>query len=372
MSMQRDRLFLALTAIVRSVDSPDALSGYLDRLGRGHRRFGVLREHYGAMRSALIATLRRFAGPHWTAETEAAWIAAFDVAAKMMVRAADADALTSPPWWIAEVTRHELRAPDIAVLTLRPNLPLPFSAGQHLPVQTARWPRVWRPYSIANAPRADGTVRLHVRAVPGGWVSGALVRSTRIGDAVLLGAAAGGMTVDPTADRELLLIAGGTGLAPLKAIAEQIAAAGGTRTTHLVFGARSEHELYDLPSLRRMAGAHPWLTVTPVVSDDPAFTGVRGTPGSLLAGDTGEPGAPRPVLTDPANCDAYVCGPAEMVRDTVTRLRRQGVPTDRIHREAVDPAAQETIHDPARPTAPAGLGRAPSAAHSASHASGVS
>ncbi|MGH3243628.1 MAG: FAD-binding oxidoreductase, partial [Spirillospora sp.] len=118
------------------------------------------------------------------------------------------------------------RAGDLAVLTLRPERPLPFRAGQHVTVQTPRWPRVWRPYWIANAPRPDGTLRLHVRALPGGWVSGALVRHTAPGDTVLLGPATGPMALDPRSERGLLLIGGGTGLAPMKALAEQAVTTG--------------------------------------------------------------------------------------------------------------------------------------------------
>ena len=45
-------------------------------------------------------------------------------------------------------------------------------------MQVLRWPRVWRKYSIANAPRADGTLDLHIRAIPGGQVSTTLVHDT--------------------------------------------------------------------------------------------------------------------------------------------------------------------------------------------------
>ena len=90
-----------------------------------------------------------------------------------------------------------------------------------MPVQVPRWPRVWRPYSIANAPRADGLIHLHVRAVPGGMVSPDLVRHSTVGDTVLLGPASGGMTAPPPgSDGDLRCIAGGTGLAPIKAIVE--------------------------------------------------------------------------------------------------------------------------------------------------------
>src|SRR5690606_5962710 len=110
-------------------------------------------------------------------------------AAATMIAAAERDAADHPPWWVAEITAHDRRAHDLAVLTLRPERPLPFLPGQHVSVQTARWPRVWRPYSIANAPRPDGTLSLHVRARPAGWVSGALVRHCAPGDTVLLGPA---------------------------------------------------------------------------------------------------------------------------------------------------------------------------------------
>src|SRR5437868_6110143 len=216
MDVQRDRLLHALTRIVWSQDSPAELAAYLARLGRSHRRFGVLPEHYPAVGAALIATLRRFAADVWSPEAEAAWTTAYDAAATTMIEAAARDAADAPPWWVAEVVAHDRRAADLAVLTLRPGQPLAYNPGQYVSVQTSRWPRVWRPYSIANAPRPDGLLRLHVRALPSGWVSGALVRHTRPGDIVLLGPASGAMTLDPLSERDLLLVAGGTGLAPIK------------------------------------------------------------------------------------------------------------------------------------------------------------
>ena len=51
------------------------------------------------------------------------------------------------------------------MLTLQPEQPLNYLPGQHISVQTPHWPRLWRTYSIANVPRPDGLLRLHVRAV---------------------------------------------------------------------------------------------------------------------------------------------------------------------------------------------------------------
>ncbi|TDC59315.1 flavohemoprotein [Actinomadura sp. GC306] len=325
MGAQHDRFFQALTRIVWSQDNPADLARHLGRLGRDHRRYGVLREHYTAVETALLATLRLFAAEVWTPEAEAAWAAAYRAAAAAMIAAAERDAAAHPPWWVAAVTGHDRRAHDLAVLTLRPGRPLPFLPGQHVSVQTARWPRIWRPYSIANAPRPDGTLTLHVRARPAGWVSGALVRHCAPGDTVLLGPATGTMTLAPGSTRGLLLVGAGTGLAPMKALAEQAAASG--RDVHLVVGARTGDGLYDLPALRKLEADCARLRVTPVLSGAPAPPGgLRGRiPGVLPGLLDGVPGW--------RDHDAYVAGPVPLVRRTVTALQRHGLSLTRIHHD---------------------------------------
>lgn len=321
MEVQRDRLFNALTRIVWMLDSPEGLASYLAQLGRDHRKYGVSPEHYTAVGTALLATIRHFAADIWTDEIEAAWTAAYDMAAQIMIDAAAAE--SAPPWWLAEVTDHEQRGRDVAVLTLRPSQPMEFVPGQYVTVQTARWPRVWRRFSIANAPREDGTLRLHVRAVPGGWVSTALVRHTRIGDQLLLGPPVGTMT-PPESDRDLLCVAGGTGLAPLKAVIEHVIASGHRPNIHLLFGVRRACDLYDMPDLARMEAGFPWLRVLPVVSDDPSYDGMRGRLPDVV--ERFHPWADHEV---------YVCGPTAMVDETVRRLQLAGVAPARIHRDAV-------------------------------------
>jgi NAD(P)H-flavin reductase/hemoglobin-like flavoprotein len=327
MDVQRRRLFHALREIVWSLDSPDTLSAFLSRLGRDHRKFGVGREHYDAMGRALLTTLSAFAGDAWTAETEGAWRVAYRTVAEIMTTAADEEeaAGDTPPWWTGEVVEHEMRGPDIAVLTVRTDQRLPYRAGQYTTVQTARWPWIWRAYSIANAPGEDEVLRFHVRALPAGWVSGTLVRHTAVGDTVLLGRAAGSMVLDEDSDRDLLCVAGGTGLAPLKAITEDAVRGGRRPAVHLLFGARTEAGLYDLPDLRALEAEHPSLRVTPVVSDDPAFAGLRGPVSDVLDG-----------LDDLSGHDVYVSGPPPMVERTATNLQRLGVPATHIHHDPLD------------------------------------
>jgi NAD(P)H-flavin reductase/hemoglobin-like flavoprotein len=320
MDAQRGHLFHALREIVWSLDSPDTLATFLSRLGRDHRKYGVAREHFDTMGRVLLTTLRRFAGDDWTAEMETAWRNAYATVSEMMIAAAEQ--CDGPAWWTAEVVGHELRGPDIAVLTLRPDEPLPYRAGQYITIQSSRWPWVWRAYSIANAPRDDGLLRFHVRALPAGWISGALVRHTRIGDTVLLSQAAGSMSLDDDSNRDILCVAGGTGLAPLKALVEEAVRTPRRPAIHLLVGARRPADLYDLPDLTALAARYPWLRVVPVVSEDPAFDGLHGMVPDVLD-----------RFQDWSGHDVYVAGPAPMVERTVTNLQRLGVSPVRIHHD---------------------------------------
>src|SRR5579875_2118052 len=317
MDVQRRRFFRALAQIAAG-DGGSGDRAYLSELGRAHRKFGVREEHYGQFRRALLATLRRFAPPAWDHASEQAFLTEFDEATRVMTEAASRDAADSPAWWVATVTATELRAPDIAVLTVEPEEQVRYLPGQHVSVQTPRWPRLWRSYSVANAPRPDGLLRLHVRAVAGGLVSPVLVHQIRPGDPLLLGAPAGTMTADTGSARDVLCLAGGTGLAPIKAIVEAIIGAqppGRRREIVLYHGARRHRDLYDLADLREMELRYPWLQVIPAVSDEePGGEVMAGTVVDLAAGATW------------ADRDIYVCGPDAMVLRAVEVLQGRGAP----------------------------------------------
>jgi NAD(P)H-flavin reductase/hemoglobin-like flavoprotein len=321
MDAQRKRFYQALTRIAAS-DDEASLTGYLERLGRAHRKFGVQKEHFDAFQQALAATWQRYAPEAWTDAAAAAWEALFDRASSAMIAAAERDAEQSPPWWLAEIVAHETRGPDLAVLTLQPSQPVPYLPGQHISIQTPRWPRLWRNYSVANAPRDDGTLTLHVRAVPGGLVSAALVHHVAVGDTLLLGAAAGAMTADIMSERDVLCLAGGTGLAPVKAIIDAMAGTPGAhrhREIVLYHGARYEAELYDLADLQHLERNYPWLQIIPVVSEEAAPDAIFGTIPDVVG------------LSNWRDRDIYVAGPDPMIARTVTELTDRGAPEERIH-----------------------------------------
>jgi NAD(P)H-flavin reductase/hemoglobin-like flavoprotein len=334
MDIQRDRLFGALVRIVHGVDRPEFLAGFLEQLGRDHRKFGARPAHYEALGRSLIAAIQRYAGEAWTPQVEAAWVAAYSVVARTMIDAARRAALETPDWWLAEIVAHETRSrDDVAVLWLAPDHPFPYEAGQYMSLETPWWPRVWRTYSMANAPRQDNLVELHVRKVDAGWVSSALVNRARPGDKLRLGHPTGLMVSDRTSTRDLVCIAGGTGFAPMKAVIEDMSRWNWYRRVHLFLGGRREDDLYDLPAAQALSRKHSWLTVVPAVSEDDRYRGEQGLVVDVALRYGG--------WTDE---DIYVAGSPEMVRGTVNRLLGSGVSLSRIKFDAFgDPVAARAI-----------------------------
>lgn len=318
MEVQRSRLLRALVHVVQMVDRPDDLVPFLRQLGRDHRKFGVLAQHYDAVGTALISSVKRHSGATWTPQVEKAWTDAYSLVARTMIEAAEAD--QGPAWWTAEVIEHQRLTWDLAVVRLKPDQPLPYRPGQYVSVEVPQRPRMWRYFSPANAPRPDGSVEFHIRAVEGGWVSRSIVGHTRVGDSWRMGSPMGRMSVDRRSGRDSVLIAGGTGVAPMRSMLEELARWGENPDVQFFVGGRSRGDLYDLDTLTAMAATNPWLTVIPVLEEDPAVTGA-------------EHGTLADVVTRYgawADRDVLVCGSPAMIRATVSRMLVAGTPLDRI------------------------------------------
>jgi NAD(P)H-flavin reductase len=255
----------------------------------------------------------------------------------VMVQAAEEAEGESPAWWPADVVAVERRTLDVAVLQIRPREPFEYLPGQSFAVEVPNRPRLWRYFSPANAPREDGTIELHVQLIAGGQVSTSIARSTRPGETVRMGAPVGeGLVREPGDTRDLLMIAGGTGLAPLRAVLEQIdrdwLASGQAPRVDLFHGVRMPWNLYEHERLSRLT-QRPWFRYTPVVSDDSSYPGTRGLVGSVAAHSAVRDG--RAVM---------VCGSAAMVEQSVSELKRAGVPSAdvRFERFAVSSVSNTT------------------------------
>lgn len=318
MEVQRSRLLRALVHVAQMVDRPDELVPFLEQLGRDHRKFGVLARHYDAVGYALIGAIRDFSGDAWTPEVDRAWTESYRAVANAMYTAAQAE--RGPASWLGRVVGHRRVGWDLAVITVQTSEPIPYRAGQYLSVETPQRPRLWRYLSPANAPRPDGVIEFHVRAVDSGWVSRALVGHSRVGDTWRIGPPMGRMGVDSASKRELLMVAGGTGTAPIKALIEDLAAQPRQPRTQVFVGGRTWEDLYDFGALRKLSYSNTWLDVIPVVENDAEDSGA-------------ETGTLADVVTRYgawADHDVLVCGSPAMIRATVSRMLVAGTPLDRI------------------------------------------
>ncbi|MEU6026401.1 globin domain-containing protein [Streptomyces tauricus] len=340
---QRDRLFTALALVVARLEGP-GLHEYLRELGRDHRKYLARPEHYTAVGDSLIAAFAAVSGSAWSAEVEKAWDEAYTLVADAMLDGAgEAESQGQPSWWNAEVVGRTAHRDDLAVLTLRPDRPLPHLPGQYVSVGSPRAPGVWRPYSVGNAPRCDGTLDLHVSLVPGGALSPELVRRTREGDVLRLGPPGGRLALRTPVERPLTFIAAGTGWAPVKALLEHLGRAPGAYDEARLFVvARDVAYLYDRAVLEGLRGRVPWLDVT-VITPAPGRPKGQATERLLTA------------LGNRANWarhDVYLAGPPGLVEVISSVLPRLGAEPERVFCDELPSTGRERAVDGGRPLGP--------------------
>src|SRR5262249_27833970 len=130
MAAQRGSFVEALVKIVSQVDRIAEVTVFLEGLGRDHRKFGAVIDHYDAVGDSLLSTLEHFSGPVWTPELAADWRTAYDLIGSIMISAARADERVRPPWWDATVVSCERKSFDTSVLLVRPESPVDYVPGQ--------------------------------------------------------------------------------------------------------------------------------------------------------------------------------------------------------------------------------------------------
>ncbi|MCH6164144.1 NAD(P)H-flavin reductase [Pseudonocardia alaniniphila] len=198
-----------------------------------------------------------------------------------------------------------------------------FRAGQYLTVRLPGGDT--RNYSMANPPHQNDGALLHVRRVPGGRFSGELLDGLTKGDTLTVELPFGEFALDHDSDRPVVLVATGTGFAPVKSMVEDQIKRSGDRRLHLYWGARSREDLYlaELPG--RWAEKHDWFSFTPVLSrPDPAWPGRSGY-------------VHRAVLADHADLgshDVYACGNPDMTAAARADFAAAGLDPDRFFCDA--------------------------------------
>lgn len=318
-------LLRAAVAAMSAVDRPGELAGGITALAREYRTLGLDGSADEAVGVALVGAAREFAGELWAPGADDAWVRAYSLAAEPARRVAAA----LPAVVDATVVGHRRLSWDLAVITVAPDEPVAYRPGQSVTVEVPQRPRLWRHLTPAGAPRPDGLLEFHVRAVEGGWVSRSLVAHARCGERWRIGPAEGDLAVDAGAERELLLVAGGTGASVALAICEGLharAAAGvDVRPTTVMIGGRTPEDLHTLDRFVEMAATSPWMAVVGACELDPLDPDLA--PGTVV--DAVARSGPW------RDHDVVVAGSPAMVRAMTRALLADGTPADRIHHDPV-------------------------------------
>ncbi|MBV5265013.1 2Fe-2S iron-sulfur cluster-binding protein [Pinisolibacter aquiterrae] len=234
------------------------------------------------------------------------------------------DEVVVHPAKILKATVVEIRdeTHDIRRLRLKTAKPLEYTPGQYATLQFT--PDHIRPYSMAGI-ESDELLEFHVRLVPGGRVSPHVFETLKVGDAVRISGPLGASYLRRRHDGPMLLVAGGTGLAPVLSILRGAVAAGMTNPIHLYFGVRTTRDLYAVDRLAELAAAHPQLTVHQVIANGDAPAAMR-----------------RGLVTDAIAVDwsslagfrAYLCGAPPMVEAATILVKRLGLPIAHVYADA--------------------------------------
>lgn len=170
-----------------------------------------------------------------------------------------------------------------------------------------------RAYSFSSLPK-DGEVSFLIRNVPGGLMSSFLTGLAKAGDSMTLAGPLGSFYLREI-KRPLLLLAGGTGLAPFTAMLEKIAEQGSEHPLHLIYGVTHDFDLVEMDKLEVLAARIPNFTYSAcVASPDSSYP---------LKGYVTQHIAPR-HLND-GDVDVYLCGPPPMVEAVSQYIREQGI-----------------------------------------------
>ena len=229
------------------------------------------------------------------------------------------------------VIRIEKPAADVAILHLQlpANDPLRYHAGQYVEFILQGGAR--RSYSMANAPHTQGdkpAIELHLRHLPGGLFTDHVFSAMKEKDILRIEGPFGSFFLREDSTKPMVLLASGTGLAPIKAIVEHLRWKRSDRPAVLYWGCRTRRDLYLHDWAVAAAAEMPSLTYIPVLSEATDADGWTGRTGLVHQ-------AVMQDLPDLSGHQVYACGAPIMVesaeRDFVARCT---LPKDDFYADA--------------------------------------
>ena len=227
----------------------------------------------------------------------------------------------------SRIEKLERLAPDVIELHLR--LPaserLQFWAGQYIDILLKDGKK--RSYSLANAPHDDALLQLHIRHVPGGLFTDQVFSTTKVRDILRFNGPHGTFYLREDSKKPMILLAGGTGFAPIKAIVEHAIAEKCERPMFIYWGAKARVDLYQNALPEQWAAEHDNITYVPVLSEPAASDEWAGRTGFVH----------QAVLADLADLSAYqvyACGAPVMIEAAKRDFMAKGLPEEEFFADA--------------------------------------
>ncbi|EKT4449103.1 ring-hydroxylating dioxygenase ferredoxin reductase family protein [Pseudomonas putida] len=184
-----------------------------------------------------------------------------------------------------------------------------------------------RAYSFSSLQKG-GEVSFLIRNVPGGLMSSFLTSLAKTGDSMSLTGPLGSFYLRPIL-RPLLLLAGGTGLAPFTAMLEKIAEQGSEHPLHLIYGVTNDFDLVELDRLQALAARIPNFTYSACVANPDSQYPQKGYVTQHI----------EPRHLNDGDVDVYLCGPPPMVEAVSQYVREQGITPANFYYEKFAAAA---------------------------------
>ncbi len=228
----------------------------------------------------------------------------------------------------SRVNKLEKVSTDVAIISLQlpANERLQYHAGQYIEFMLKDGKR--RSYSLANAPHKDELLSLHIRHMPGGIFTDHVFANMKERDILRFEGPLGTFFLREDSEKPIVLLASGTGFAPLKAIVEHALHIGSTRSMILYWGGRREQDLYMDALCKEWAATLPNFSYIPVISDAIAEDNWQGRTGFVHQ-------AVMQDLPDLSGYQVYACGAPIMVdsakRDFVARC---GLPEEEFYADS--------------------------------------
>jgi len=221
------------------------------------------------------------------------------------------------------VTDRIPRTPRIVELLLRPlGTPLRYWPGQYVQLGDERSGAPPRCYSIANAPRPDGEIALHITRVDGGSTSTWVHDALKVGDVVSLNGPYGTFIGDPSVETPVLCMAAGSGLAPILALADAALRRGYRLPVTLLFSARERADLYEQGMLAYWRQKHRNFEYKYTLTRE-AHDGLCGRIPAVLPS----------LFGDLSQHSLFIAGSPEFVEDCVKTAKALGARDELIHTE---------------------------------------